>query len=322
VSFKGFILRFLVGMAASLTVVLFVVGWAAARRDSAVLGAGERSGAWASPPEVLWLGKLGSWNTRLLRGLQAGVPERGAPARVQGCAANLLANVGAPPTARLQRAYAAFRLACRQLKRGDPQAGTFFLRADRMVPPGELRGLPVISGASPVSRIEPRFGQIASALASKQVEVRCWSTTNWHRLMHEEQIYTRGQLGSDTLGFAGISGGRINLAPSVCDALVKLAYTSARPTDEVGRLLLASAVVTLSHEPQHSKGISKEAVAECNAIQFANRTARQLGVNPAYGATLVRTYWRHYSEELPAYRSSECRKGGALDLGSADSIWP
>lgn len=321
-SFKGFILRFSLGMAASLTVVLLVVGWAAARRDGAVLGAGERSGAWASPAELIWLGKLGSWNTRLLRGLQAGVPGRGASTRVQGCATNLATNVGTPPTARLQRAYAAFRLACRQLKRGDPQAGTFFLRADRMVPPGELRGLPVISGASPVSRIEPRFGQVASALARKEVEVRCWSTTDWQRLMREEQTYTRGQLGSDTLGFAGIAGSRINLAPSVCDTLAKLVYGIARPTDEAGRLLLASAVVTLSHEPQHSKGISEEAVAECNAIQFADRTARQLGVNPAYGATLVRTYWRHYGEELPAYRSSECRKGGALDLGNADSIWP
>jgi hypothetical protein len=36
----------------------------------------------------------------------------------------------------------------------------------------------------------------------------------------------------------------------------------------------------------------------------------------------VRTYWRHYAEELPAYRSAECRQGGKLDLGRADSIWP
>ncbi|HEY8791430.1 MAG TPA: hypothetical protein VIL96_00925 [Gaiellaceae bacterium] len=51
-------------------------------------------------------------------------------------------------------------------------------------------------------------------------------------------------------------------------------------------------------------------------------TAIKLGASTAYAAALVRTYWRHYAEELPAYRSAECRQGGKLDLGRADSIWP
>jgi hypothetical protein len=108
----------------------------------------------------------------------------------------------------------------------------------------------------------------------------------------------------------------------VCDGLVDLAHKRARPTDDVGQLILAAAVVTLSHEPQHSIGIADESVAECNAIQVANGTAIKLGASPAYAAALVRTYWRHYGEELPAYRSSECRKGGKLDLRRAGSIWP
>jgi hypothetical protein len=86
--------------------------------------------------------------------------------------------------------------------------------------------------------------------------------------------------------------------------------------------MLAAAVVTLGHEPQHSSGIEDESVAECNAIQLANGTAVKLGASPAYAAALVRTYWRHYDEELPAYRSAECRKSGRLDLRRADSIWP
>jgi hypothetical protein len=86
--------------------------------------------------------------------------------------------------------------------------------------------------------------------------------------------------------------------------------------------MLGAAVVTLSHEPQHSTGVANESVAECNAIQLANGTAVELGASAAYAAALVRTYWRHYDEELPAYRSSECRKGGELDLGHADSVWP
>jgi hypothetical protein len=37
---------------------------------------------------------------------------------------------------------------------------------------------------------------------------------------------------------------------------------------------------------------------------------------------LVRTYWRHYAQALPEYRSPECRKAGVLDVHRAGSIWP
>jgi hypothetical protein len=196
------------------------------------------------------------------------------------------------------------------------------LEADQMLPPGEVRSLPVIAGEAEQSRVEPRFGRIATALGGKRLEVRCWSAADWHQLMREERSYTHGQLGPETLGFAGIGGTRVNLAPAVCKGLVDLAYNRARPTDEAAQLLLAAAVVTLSHEPQHSKGIAVESVAECNAIQLANGTAIKLGASPEYAAALVHTYWRHYGEELAAYRSSECRKGGKLDLRRAGSIWP
>jgi hypothetical protein len=196
------------------------------------------------------------------------------------------------------------------------------IEANNLLPPGEARGLPVIAGDTTQSRVEPRFGRVASVLAGKDVEARCWSASDWRRLMREESSYTAGKLGPETLGFAGIGGARVNLAPGVCAGLVNLAYHGAHPLDESGRYMLAAAVVTLSHEPQHSKGISSEAEAECNALQVAHRAAMRLGASRVYAATLVRTYWTHYDEELPSYRSSECRKGGAMDLGYADSIWP
>ncbi|MDQ2968644.1 MAG: hypothetical protein M3R37_10050 [Actinomycetota bacterium] len=260
------------------------------------------------------------------------------------CAADLTKEVGPAPSVRLQRAYDTFSAACTHLQRFHgaitlaidqsqgskigtaraeaSRAAALLLQADQMLPPGEVRSLPVIAGGTKQSRIEPRFGQIATALGGKRLEVRCWSAADWHHLMREERSYTHGQLGSETLGFAGIGGSRVNLAPAVCEGLVNLAYNGVRPTDESEQLLLAAAVVTLSHEPQHSKGIAEESVAECNAIQLANATAIKLGASPVYAATLVRTYWRHYGEELSAYRSAECRKGGKLDLGDAGSIWP
>jgi hypothetical protein len=260
------------------------------------------------------------------------------------CAADLRSKVGPAPSARLEKALDTLRRACthlqrfhsavtlaiyqhqdeevQQAQREAKRFGQVLLQADQMLPPGEVRPLPVIAGAAEESRLEPRFGRIASALAGKQIEVRCWSSVDWPYLIREERAYTHGTLNANTLGFADIGGNRVNLGPSVCGGLVDLAYKRARPTDEIGQFLLAAAVVTLSHEPQHSKGVAEESVAECNAIQLAIRTAVELGASSAYAASLVRTYWRHYNEELPAYRSPQCRKGGTLDLGQADSIWP
>jgi hypothetical protein len=367
VSSEGFLLRFSLGLLGSLAAILLAAGCAVSSRQAEghVLGAGVESGSWASPAELAWLEKLGAWDTRLLRGLQSAARVETTPRLAQklmrrdgrtitlharalepagSCSADLSTKVGPAPTARLQRAFETFYVACTHLQRfhdaitlaidqrreseiGKAQAeanraAAVLLKADQMLPPGEVRSLPVIAGVMDQSRLEPRFGRIASALAGKRLEVRCWSKADWHHLMREEQRYSHGKLDDETLGFAGIHGTRVNLGPAVCDGLVDLAYNRARPTDEAEQLKLASAVVTLSHEPQHSKGISEEFVAECNAIQFANGTAVKLGASPAFAAALVRTYWRHYREELPAYRSSECREGGKLDLGRVDSIWP
>jgi hypothetical protein len=360
-------MRFLLGLAGSLVVLSLAVVFTGSsqRAEGHVLGAGVSSGSWATPVELAWLRKLGSWDTRLLRGLQSAARVETTPRLAQklmkrdgrtvvlhsralepagSCAADLTMAVGTPPTARLQLAFDTFHLACEHLQRfhraitlainhgqdskiGKAQAegkraAGLLLAADQMLPPGEVRSLPVIAGDVGQSRLEPRFGRVASGLAGKQLEVRCWSKADWRRLIREESSYTHGKLGANTLGFAGIGGTRVNLGPAVCDGLVDLAYGRVRPTDEAGQLMLAAAVVTLSHEPQHSSGIAEESVAECNAIQLANGTAIRLGASPAYAAALVRMYWRHYGEELPAYRSSECRRGGELDLGRADSIWP
>jgi hypothetical protein len=321
VSSEGFLPRFFLGLAASLCAVVFAVGCAVDERGAA-LGAGQERGSWANKAELAWLKRLGAWDSQLIGSLRMATQSGEAPARAQTCTRDLVTQVGPAPSTRLASAQRAFLRACSELEQGDAEeASRLLIAADQLLPPGELRALPVIAGQSGASRVEPRFGLIASALAREDVEVRCWSEQDWDPLMREERTYTRGQLGSDTLGFAGIHGRRVSLAPDVCAALVRLAYEGARPHDEASMLLLAAAVVTLSHEPQHSKGIVNEAVAECNAIQHAHRTAMKLGVERAYANALVRTYWQHYDEELPHYRSNECRDAGGLDLGLADSIW-
>jgi hypothetical protein len=298
----GFIVRFLLGMAVGLAAVTLLIGWIGVRPQGAALAAGTKGGSWATPAELEWLRAAGRWETGVLR-------------RLDGCGPLL----GSAPTSRLEQARDAFTRACAQLERDDTRgAMQSFVQANQLLPPGEARDLPVIAGASRVTRVEPRFGRIASVLAGKDVEARCWSRHDWPQLMREESAFTGGQLGPGTLGFAGINGNRVNFAPEVCSALVELAYHDARRVNYA----LATAVVTLSHEAQHSKGVAREAEAECYAIQVAHRAARQLGAGRTYAASLVRVYWQHYSKELPYYRSTDCHRGGSLDLGYADSIWP
>jgi hypothetical protein len=341
VSSEGFLLRFFLGLAISLVVTAVALGFTADHsvRKSGVLAAGSESGSWASPAELVWLGRLGRWDLQLRRGLEAasaGPAHRGLEQSLGAdgsCTAELERSVGSPPTRRLRHAFATFFEACRYLQRfGDApetreanraaqRAAELLSRADQALPPGEVRGLPVIAGESGASRIEPRFARVAAELAGKPLQARCWSSRDWVHLLQEERAYTNGQLGDGTLAFASIGGSSINLGPGVCEALVDLTYRHLRPAGEASRLTLATAVVTLSHEPEHSRGIAAEAAAECYAIQLANRTAVELGASADYATALVRTYWRHYADELPAYRSPDCRKGGALDLGHADSIW-
>jgi hypothetical protein len=260
------------------------------------------------------------------------------------CSADLRSAVGTPPSERLRSTLAAFDRACTHLERfhnaitlavfrGEDHllrqarteaklGGELLLRADEGLPPGEVRRLPVVAGDSSRSRTEPRFGRVASWLAGKQVEVRCWSRADWLRLLREEKAYTKHRIDEDTLGFAAIEGTRVNLAPDVCDALVDLAYHHARPKSALAQFPLAAAVVTLAHEPQHSKGVGVEAQAECYAIQLAAATAEHLGVDGRDAHALGALYWQHYDEELPAYSSPECRDGGAYDLRPATSAWP
>ena len=74
-------MRFFLGLTGSLAAAFLTVGCAVHQRstEGRVLGAGAESGSWASSAEVAWLGKLGAWDTRLLRGLQTAARVESTP---------------------------------------------------------------------------------------------------------------------------------------------------------------------------------------------------------------------------------------------------
>jgi hypothetical protein len=82
------------------------------------------------------------------------------------------------------------------------------------------------------------------------------------------------------------------------------------------------AVHVLTHEAMHMSGVTDEAVAECEAMQRDERTARFLGATEEGARSLARYYWTVVYPRMPdAYRSAECRPGGALDEHKAGAPW-
>jgi hypothetical protein len=185
----------------------------------------------------------------------------------------------------------------------------------------EDKPLPKRSGVTAASRVEPRFSSVATSLAGKASQVRCWSKADWARINGEHLA------AGDTLDFVGgfyrVSGGtHIQLEPSICGFLVDLVYRHRRPTG-LGAARLALALDTLAHESMHRRGFVDEAVTECYAVQLVYRTAQELGVSAGYAATLHALNWRvNYAAHPSQYHSSDCRDGGRLDLNPGSKRWP
>jgi len=183
--------------------------------------------------------------------------------------------------------------------------------------------LPTRSGATSVSRIEPRFGRVASSLAGKPAQVRCWSALDWARINGD--LLAHGGAGESldfVSGFYWPSTGRIHLDPTACTGLVDLAYRGLRPERGRAFVRIALGVDTLAHESMHRRGFRGEAVAECYAVQLAYKTAKELGASSAYASLLSWQAWAAYPAHPAAYLSLECRNGGKLDLSPQRSSWP
>ncbi len=188
-------------------------------------------------------------------------------------------------------------------------------------PPTDDRPLPTIGGRSSVSRVEPRFSQVASALAGKPVEVRCWS-----RLDDEWRAWTDGRV--SLLGLLAYyrksNLSVLHASPRLCQPLVPFVYAKARPKNSTrAKADLAVALLSLAHETQHLIGHAEENVAECYGLQRIRPLARMLGASRDYAAGLARLAWKVYLSAPPdSYYSPECRDGGALDKNPATAIWP
>lgn len=184
------------------------------------------------------------------------------------------------------------------------------------------RRLPVLGGAAQVSRVEPRLSRVASAIAGRPTDARCWSPSDWNTVVREEHAFYGERSGVDLAGFAqpGVTGRSvIHLAPEICAGLGGLLYGKA-PV----RIDLAEDVLVLTHEAEHiTSPPSSEFVTECYAVQHMARAGRLLGLPAARSQELASAYWRYlYPDDPPGYKSPACGPGRPLDETPGDGVWP
>ncbi len=163
------------------------------------------------------------------------------------------------------------------------------------------RDLPTLSSETGVSHIDPNLGAVASTLAGHSVQVRCWSASDWARILRFR--------GDHVVGFANQGTWSIQLSPSVCRPLMALRYRAVEPTGAPA-WSLSFAVVVFGHEVGHLVRGTSESAAECFGLRAARQTARLTGADPAY-ATLLETLYRYqiYPHRAAIYRVGDCPLG-------------
>jgi hypothetical protein len=185
------------------------------------------------------------------------------------------------------------------------------------------RELPVRSGLTDESRVEPTLGRMASRIAGHKVRVNCWSEDDWEVVSAEFQAET-GRKEWWPAGFADPTSDSAHLASYVCRPLALFVYGQYAPFGNTQSLELAEALVTFAHEAEHlSDPRASEARVECLAMQHVRPLVIRSGRSRSYANEMAAlAYEIAYPRLDRTYRSRDCRNGGALDRHPESPIWP
>ncbi len=189
--------------------------------------------------------------------------------------------------------------------------------------------LPIATGNVGKSRIDPVYGQVATALAGfvsgrdlrarpRHALVVCWSRPDWQALA---AAFRAAGIPSFSRWAGYVEGRRrvVNLSPSVCEQLDRIAFGHERPRTTAA----ATALDVLAHETMHASGIRSEGIAECYAMQLTEMVGRRLGAPDGYGRDLGALRFADYDTAYgrTVYQNGGCAAGLRYDLGLEPSIW-
>ena len=224
-----------------------------------------------------------------------------------------LAEVGEPPTDRIRPALEQASKACPPLDaRGSFHRAEDALQAadDIMRPLLRAEQDIVLSDArTSTSRADLTLSARASTLADDVVEVRCWSSAEWRRVVGEKNAWNDASDAPDELyGYADTSDSEIHMRIAQCNTLRRLVREDVLGWSRADQIEAANSLDTFAHEIQHQiSPDADEAEAECGAGRALVPAARRLGATPAEAAHLAALYRSDIYPDLDSeYQSDEC----------------
>jgi hypothetical protein len=172
------------------------------------------------------------------------------------------------------------------------------------------------------SRGDGPLNRVATEIAGRPVHISCAG-------FFSNLVDIKGTNGEVQFGADGRPANSTTLRRWVCTTLkhfdpAKLQCVVQRTFCDKSARRTIDAIVTLTHESFHLRGVAEEARTQCYAVQKAAFTARELGASPAVADGLARWYLAYYQPDMPTeYQFPPgCYDGGKFDLAPYAGGWP
>jgi hypothetical protein len=167
---------------------------------------------------------------------------------------------------------------------------------------------------------QQRLAKIASLIAGRPVGVHCPTFLG-------DLMEVGGEAGTVQFDAAGHPANYTNLAPETCDQLRHFSHVDFSCLDlhacGFPQFEAGWAAHTLAHESFHLRGYKDEGVAECYAMQDTAFVAERLGLSKHLAKELQQwLYDKGFHSEPTDYQSSQCYRGGPLDLTPQTPSFP
>jgi hypothetical protein len=230
---------------------------------------------------------------------------------VQACR-DRLAEVGPPPTSRLEPAWERAAAVCPLLSEAGSlrRAKDVVDDADELVLPlfldhGELR---LVAAPTDESRADLKLSAVASAAVDFSQEVRCWSDADWRQVVREDNAWTVDDEDADELyGWQDSDTDRIHMRLDQCNLLQRLGREDALDWKRDDQVEAADSLATFAHEIEHVLSPdAEEAEVECAAARALGRFARRLGATADEASQLERLYATEVRDDLEDEYASTC----------------
>jgi hypothetical protein len=182
------------------------------------------------------------------------------------------------------------------------------------------RPLPSSTDVLAESHVDPRIGRVATRLARRNVEARCWSDDDWRRVNREFRTISP-EKHDWAAGIADYSG-RVHFDGEICRTLARFFGSAYTPNLNIERADLAWALHVLAHEAEHQRDFgSSHHEVECYAVQHVRGLVRAEGRSERFAAEIASFAW-NVSYDHYEYGTGRCRNGGPLDLRPRTAAWP